>query len=263
LSHIYILLAANPLIAAIGAYGLAIVFLTIVIKVLLAPLFQLQLMLSRRTMDQQRKLGPQLAELRKKHKGDPQKTQAATMELYREHGVNPLGGLSGCLPAVLQFPILTAMYYVFFGNAQHKAFADHFLFIPHLNDLPSSHAIIPGLPIPTLAYLIIPLLAAATTFVQSRMMQQPPNPGASAQEQQTQQMTQTMQVMMPLMITYFALVTPAGLGLYWFVSNCFAIIQQYLVNGWGGRLRPQNVLAPAPASAPANASPKRTRKPRK
>jgi YidC/Oxa1 family membrane protein insertase len=95
------------------------------------------------------------------------------------------------------------------------------------------------------------------------MMQQPRNPGASEQEQQAQQMTQTMQVMMPLMITYFALVTPAGLGLYWFVSNCFAIIQQYLVNGWGGRLRPQNVLATAPASAPANASPKRTRKPRK
>jgi membrane protein insertase Oxa1/YidC/SpoIIIJ len=97
------------------------------------------------------------------------------------------------------------------------------------------------------------------------MMQQPPNPGASDQEQQAQQMTQTMQVMMPLMIIYFSLITPAGLGLYWFVSNCFAIIQQYLVNGWGGGRRAQNDMAPAPAPvpAPANASPKRTRKPRK
>jgi membrane protein insertase Oxa1/YidC/SpoIIIJ len=75
-------------------------------------------------------------------------------------------------------------------------------------------------------------------------------------------MTQTMQVMMPLMITYFAFITPAGLGLYWFVSNCFAIIQQYLVNGWGG-LRTQKAVASVAPSAPANASPKRTRKPRK
>src|SRR6202011_2788867 len=84
--------------------------------------------------------------------------------------------------------------------------------------------------------------------VQSRMMQQPPNPAASEQEQQAQQMTQTMQVMMPLMITYFAFVTPAGLGLYWFISNCFAIIQQYFVNGWGGMRRQQPPLQTTPPS---------------
>jgi len=61
------------------------------------------------------------------------------------------------------------------------------------------------------------------------MMQQPLSPVPTEQEQQTQQMTRTMQVMMPLMIAYFAIVTPAGLGLYWFVSNCFSIIQQYFV----------------------------------
>ena len=63
------------------------------------------------------------------------------------------------------------------------------------------------------------------------MMQQPANPLATEQELQTQQMTKSMQVMMPLMIAYFAVITPAGLGLYWFISNCVAIIQQYLVNG--------------------------------
>ena len=260
------ILAANPAIAAIGAYGLAIVLLTILIKVLLAPLFQIQLALSKRSIDQQRRLAPELAELKKKHKNNPQQQQAAMMELYRERGINPLSNLSGCLPALLQFPILTALYYVFFGNAQHKLFADHFLFIPHLNDVPTLHPLIPGLPIPNLIYLVIPILAAATTFVQSRMMQQPPNPAATEQEQQAQQMTQTMQVMMPLMITYFAFVTPAGLGLYWFVSNCFAIIQQYLVNGWGG-LRTWKALASTAPSAPASASTdatiKRTRKPTK
>ena len=63
---------------------------------------------------------------------------------------------------------------------------------------------------------------------------------ASEQELQAQQMTKSMQVMMPLMIAYFAVVTPAGLGLYWFISNCVAIIQQYFVTGWGQLWRPGN-----------------------
>jgi YidC/Oxa1 family membrane protein insertase len=264
LSSIYTFLAANPVIATIGAYGVAIILLTIVVRLVLAPLFHFQLSMGRRSMQQQRKLAPQMAELRKKYKNDPQKQQAAMMQLYREHGYNPLSGLSGCLPALLQFPILSALYYVFLGNAQHHSFSDHFLFVPHLNDTPSTHQLVPGLPIPTLVYLVIPVLAAVTTFVQSRMMQQPPSAAPTEQEQQQQQMTRTMQVMMPLMIAYFAFITPAGLGLYWFVSNCFSIIQQYFVTGWGG-LRPQaaSVPASAPAVQSASQSSKRTRRARK
>ncbi|HEY4025980.1 MAG TPA: YidC/Oxa1 family membrane protein insertase, partial [Candidatus Dormibacteraeota bacterium] len=131
----------------------------------------------------------------------------------------------------------------------------HFLFVPHLNDLPSAHALVQGLPIPTLAYLVIPLLAAGTTFVQSRMMQQPTSPVPTEQELQTQQMTRTMQVMMPLMIAYFAIVTPAGLGLYWFISNCVSIIQQYFVTGWGGfRRRPATELAASTAGSSVRTS---------
>jgi len=214
----------------IGAYGLAIIVLTIIIKLLLAPLYQMQLTMSRKSMEQQRKLAPEVAKLKKKYKGDAQKLNTATMELYKEHGINPLGGLSGCLPALLQFPILTALYWAFFQF--HVADA-HFLFIPSLLDAPNKHPLIAGLPIPTFVFLIIPLLAGGSTYVQSKMMQQPPNPNASEQELQTQQMTKSMSVMMPLMIAYFAIVTPAGLGLYWLVSNCVAIIQQYFVTGWG------------------------------
>jgi YidC/Oxa1 family membrane protein insertase len=248
LSSIYHLLASSPLLVAIGAYGLAIVLTTLLVRLVLAPLFQLQLVLSRRSMQQQKKLAPQMAELRKKYKNDPQKQQAAMMELYREHGVNPLSSLSGCLPALVQLPILSALYYVFFGNAHAHTFVDHFLFVPHLNDTPSAHPLVPGLPIPTFVYLVIPLLAAATTFVQSRMMQQPVSATPSEQELQQQQMSRTMQVMMPLMIAYFAFVTPAGLGLYWFVSNCVSIVQQYFVTGWGG-LRRQPAAAGAGAAA--------------
>jgi len=238
LSSTYHLFAANPALAAVGAYGLAIMAVTVLVRLVLAPLFQLQLSLGRRTMENQRTLTPQLTDIRKTFKNDPQKLQAATMQLYREHGINPLGGLSGCLPALLQFPILTALYWVFLGNTKNGTIVDHFLFVPHLNQTPMAHPLLAGLPIPTLVYLVIPLLAAATTFVQSRMMQQAPSPAATEQEQQQQQMTRTMQVMMPVMIAYFAFITPAGLGLYWLISNCVSIIQQYFVTGWGG-LRPQ------------------------
>lgn len=246
--------------AWVGAYGIAIILLTIGIKLVLSPLYQMQLLLAKRNLANQRKLGPELAELRKKHKGDPQKQQAATMQLYKEHGINPLGNLSGCLPSLMQLPILSALYYVYSGNARNdKLFSDHFLFIPHLNAIPMHIPLVAGLPIPALAYLVIPLLAAGTTFVQSRMMQQPPNPAASDQEKQAQNMTKQMQVFMPLMIFYFAIVTPAGLGLYWLVSNCFAIGQQYLVNGWGG-LKP-GAYATAAAGSAAIASPRNSGRP--
>jgi YidC/Oxa1 family membrane protein insertase len=251
LVHIYTGIHSVPFLDTVGSYGLSIICVTILVKLLLSPLYQLQLILSKRNLANQRKVAPQLAEVRKKYKGDSQKQQQAMMELYKEHGVNPLGGLSGCLPSLVQLPILTALYYVFSGNAKsHLLTSVHFLFIPNLNTSPLSHPLLAGLPIPAVAYLVIPLLAAATTFVQSRMMQQPPNPAATEQEQQAQAMTKQMQVFMPLMIAYFAFVTPAGLGLYWFISNCFAIIQQYLVNGWGGLRPPPGAAATEPAAPP-------------
>jgi YidC/Oxa1 family membrane protein insertase len=275
LKFLYNGMAAVPPLQFLGAYGLAIILLTVVIKVVLSPLYHFQLSVSRKTQAEQRRIAPEVAAVRKKFKNEPQKQQAALMELYKEHGINPLSSLTGCLPAVVQLPILTALYYVFLGNARTHAFvSDHFLWVPHLNDYPNAHPLFTGLPIPAVAYLVIPLLAAATTFVQSRMMQQPPNPNATEQEQQAQQMTQSMQVVMPLMIAYFAFVTPAGLGLYWFISNCFAIIQQYFVNGWGGMRRggppplqatPPSVKPkpkdPGPApKAPPGARPRRARR---
>jgi len=237
LRFIYHGLAAVPVLSAVGAYGLAIIVLTIAIKTLLSPLLQLQLLSSKRSQDQQRKLAPQMAEVRKKFKGDRMKQQQAVLALQKEHGVNPLTPMLGCLPSLLQLPILSALYFVFYGNARSNTFVDHFLFVPHLNLTPQQVPLAHGLPIPALVYLVIPLLAAGTTFVQSRMMQQPVNPAATDQEKQQQQMARQMQVLMPLMIGYFAIVTPAGLGLYWSISNLFSIGQQYLVNGWGGLFR--------------------------
>ncbi len=222
-----------PVVDAIGAYGIAIIVVTIIIRLLLAPLQQFQLVNQRKTMAEQRKLAPQVAELRKKYKKDPQKLNAEMMKLYQEHGVNPLGGLIGCLPLVVQLPVLYALYYVFRGA--HVG-AQHFLFVPNLMEIPNQTHLIAGTPIPEIAFLVFPLLAAATTFVQTKMLQQPTPPNPTEQEMQTQQMQRTMVYLSPLMIGYFALQVPAGLGLYWFIGNCVSIIQQSFVVGWGNLL---------------------------
>ena len=249
LGFIYAHVAGVPLVSAIGAYGVAIIILTILIRLLLAPLQQFQLITQRKTLVEQRKLAPQVAELRKKYKKDPQRLNTEMMKLYQEHGVNPFGGLVGCLPLVVQLPILTALYYVFTGFARSHEVATHFLFIPNLNDNPNHHLMFAGVPLPSPEYLVFPLLAAITTLIQSRMLQMPAPPNPTEQEQQTLQMQRTMVLISPLMIGWFALNVPAGLGLYWFVGNCVSIIQQSFVVGWGNvlpaRFRRQADAAPA------------------
>jgi YidC/Oxa1 family membrane protein insertase len=240
LNFIYLHFQTVPAFATIGAYGLAIVVLTIGIRLILSPLTQFQLVTSRKTMLEQRKLAPQVAELRKKFKKDPARINLEMQKLYKEHGINPLAGMVGCLPLIVQLPILTALYYVFTGFAKHAEAPAHFLFIQNLNDNPNHHVLfmlpVFGIGVPIAAYLVFPLLAAATTFVQTKMMQMPPPPNPTEQELQTQQMQKMMVWLSPLMIGYFALNVPAGLGLYWFIGNCVGIIQQYFIVGWGNLL---------------------------
>jgi len=251
LNYIYVHVQVVPIIEAIGAYGVAIIVVTIIIRLLLAPLLQFQLVTSRRAMVEQRKLAPQVAELRKKFKKDPQRLNAETMKLYQEHGINPLGQFVGCLPMVIQMPVLIALYYVFTNFAHGAHVAAHFLFVPNLNQNPGLHPLFSGVPIPSdPVYLVFPLLAALTTYVQSKMMQMPPQPNPTEQEQQTQQMQRTMVLISPLMIGFFALNVPAGLGLYWFVGNCVSIIQQSFVVGWGNVLPKRMQAVAGGAMAP-------------
>ena len=236
LQAIYNLVQGWPLVDQIGAFGVAIIVLTILIRLAMAPLQQFQLVTQRKTMVEQRKLSPEVGELRKKYKKDPQKLNAEMMKLYQEHGVNPLGGLVGCLPLIVQIPILTALYYVLTDFARSNHVAAHFLFIGNLNQSPMQHHWFSGMPIPSPEYLVFPVLAAITTLVQSRMLMMPPPVNPTDQEQQTAQMQRTMVWLSPLMIGYFALNVPAGLGLYWFIGNCVSIIQQSFVVGWGNVL---------------------------
>ena len=248
-----------PVITTIGAYGVAIIVLTIMVRLLLAPLQQFQLVTQRKSMAEQRKLAPQVAELRKKFKKDPQKLNSEMMKLYQEHGVNPLGGFVGCLPLIVQIPVLTALYWVFTGFARSNPdVVSHFLFVPNLNENPLHHVFFAlfGFGIPSPVYLVFPLLAALTTLIQSKMLQMPPPPNPTEQEAQAAQMQRTMIWLSPLMIGYFALNVPAGLGLYWFIGNCVSIIQQSFVVGWGNLVpsRFKTVAGGAPATPPGKGS---------
>ncbi|AEG62100.1 YidC/Oxa1 family membrane protein insertase [Desulforamulus ruminis] len=183
----------------IPSYALAIILLTILIKVILYPLSKKQM----HSMVMMQKLGPEIKAIQDKYKNkDPQKMQQMIMDLYKENNVNPM---AGCLPLLVQMPILIALYralYAFpFKNPEHA----HFFWVASLSHKDP--------------YYILPLIAAVTTYFQSKMT-------TNAQDQ-TQR---TMLYIMPVMIGWIASTVPAGLALYWVVFNVVGIIQQWFIN---------------------------------
>jgi len=244
-----------------GNFGFAIIVLTIVFRVVLLPLGIKQI----KSMQAMQALQPKIKEIQKKYKGNKQKIQEQTMKLYQEYGVNPLGG---CLPLLLQFPILIAMYSVirapvpsppdpetgvvqytnnhlpedselFRDVTAHRGEGQHFLFmnlqcspqsagktVPVLNTKrqPSGATVNCGDSVPDrIPYYVMLVLMIGTTFYSSRQTQKATP--ASAQSQQTQIITKVM----PLMFGVFGFAFPAGLVLYWTVSNIFQIGQQFVM----------------------------------
>ncbi|MZP29667.1 membrane protein insertase YidC [Heliobacterium undosum] len=186
------------------SYGLAIILITIVIKMLLYPLSAKQM----KSMRAMAELAPKQKALQEKYKKDPQKAQEAMMQLYKEHGVNPL---SGCLPLLIQFPILIAFY-------------NGLTSFPYLNEAHATFLWIPNLSHPDPVY-ILPLLAAATTYLQMKVT--PSSSGGNAQAEQTQKI---MMYSMPLLIGWMAHSFAAGLSLYWVTFNTVGILQQLYMN---------------------------------
>ena len=186
-------------------WGLAIILLTITIKMLLYPLTVKQI----KGMRSMQKVQPKMAELQKKHKGDKPRLQQEMAKLYKDEKVNPL---SGCLPIVVQMPILIALYWSIYGLAELKDAS--FLWIPDL----AAHSTIPT--------LILAVLSAATTFWSTKQTQGKQQPAANQSDQaaQTQKM---MLYIMPVFIGYMTYSFPAGLGIYWVTSNLVQVAQQW------------------------------------
>ena len=224
-------LNGNPIADAIGPFGVAIVLLTILIKLIISPVFQYQLTTSRRVQAEQRRIAPHLAALRKKYKKDPQRLNQETMALYKEHNINPLAQMSGCLPALVQSPILIALFYVIRDAHQTLPIHNfHFLSIA-LDKAALAHGQFVAVAV------LLPLLAGLTTFVQTKMMT-PPG-GTAAQDPTQAAMTQNMTLILPVFIGFISLQFAAALALYWVVSNLFSIGQQYFITGWGSLSPPR------------------------
>ncbi len=254
---------------SIGAFGLAIVVTTIIIRGALFPIFGWQLRTSRRIQSEQRLIAPQLAELRKKYKREPQKLSEEMKKLYAEHQVSPFSSLSGCLPALVQMPVLIGLYRGITNATSHLTSVGHgFLWIGDVSQsgvkacCSSGGTTNYGELFSHPAVLILPLLAGILTFAQSRMMMPPPRPDMTDQERTMSNVTKQMSVIFPIIILWLSLNFPQGLALYWVTGTLFMVLQQYHLVGWGslkvpawfpgaGRVTalsyPKHTATPAPA----------------
>jgi len=206
-------------------FGLSIIVFTLLVRLLTLPVTMKQMRSARASQE----LQPKLQELQKKYKNDRQKLAEEQMKLYKEAGVNPLGCL---LPTLIQMPIWIGLYQSiinvlpdnpmrFLSLAQHVY--QQFPILSSLLPLNSSFLGLDlGRPNPILAVLV-----AATMWMQQKMM------AAPSTDPQQQAMSQSMELMMPLMFGAIVLQTASGLGLYFVVSNIAGIVQQYFVSGWG------------------------------
>ena len=266
-------------------YGVAIILFTIVVKLLLLPLN----IKSQKAMKKQQKIQPIVAELQKKYANDQQKLQQEMMKVYKENNVSMAGG---CLPMLIQMPILVALYqaiqkpltYMFnvpyknipsdvvnkvvelaekagekvTGNAEqfvsqlmsidqikisswagqvegtlHEWYINFNFLGLDLSKKPQNAIAYLSDPMANLSVvllLLIPILAIVSSFLQSKITMKQSGQDKNSGTDQAQSMNAMMKWMMPIMSGYFALILPAGIGLYWIVSGVVQIIQQLALN---------------------------------
>ena len=181
----------------VGNFGVAIIVLTVIIKLLFWPLTQK----SYSSMKAMQRLQPEMAKIREKFKNDRERLNREMMGLYKEHRVNPLGG---CLPMVVQIPVFFALYKVLLNSIELR----HAPFALWLTDLSTKDP-----------YYITPLVMGATMFIQQKMTPS------------TMDLTQAKIFMfMPIIFTFLFLNFPSGLVIYWLVNNLLTILQQYFIN---------------------------------
>lgn len=200
----------------VANYGAAIIVLTIGLRILLFPLNQFSMVKMRKTAGEMQRIQPKLKAIQAKYKKSKDaeartKMNAETMELYKREGVNPFGGVSGCLPLFIQMPILWAFFDVLTATVELRGAP----FVGWIRDLTHPDA-----------YWITPILMGGSMFVQQKM-----TPTANVDPQQ-----QRMMLFMPVIFTVMFGSLPSGLVLYYFVNNLLGICQQWLVNRHIARL---------------------------
>ncbi len=178
-------------------YGIAIIIITVIIKILFFPLTHK----SYKSMKDMQKLQPMMAELKEKHKDDRDAMNKAMMELYRTHKVNPLGG---CLPMIVQIPVFFALYKALMFSIELR----HAPFMLWITDLSAKDP-----------YYVTPIIMGATMFIQQKMTPSTMDP-----------MQAKMMLALPVVFTFMFLNFPSGLVIYWLVNNILTIAQQAYIN---------------------------------
>ena len=187
------------------SYGMAIILMTIIIKVLLYPLTFKQM----RSMRAMQKYAPLMKELQDKYKNNPQLMQQKMQEMYTEHGINPLAGCAGgCLPLLIQMPILMGIYYSLYG-LDYPGNSAEFLWLPSLSETDPTY--------------ILPVISAVTTYLMQKHSM------AQTKTQDDNPQMKIMLYMMPLFIGWISLTFPSGLVLYWATMNVVQLLQQMII----------------------------------
>jgi YidC/Oxa1 family membrane protein insertase len=191
--------------ALTGNWGVAIILLTVLIKLIFFPLSAA----SYKSMAKMKLITPRLTKIREMHANDRQKMNQAMMELYKTEKINPLGG---CFPIVVQIPVFIALYWVLLAAIELR----HAPFMLWIHDL---SALDP--------YFVLPILMTITMVLQTRMNPTPPDPVQA----------KVMQFM-PFVFSIFFFFFPAGLVLYWLVNNILSILQQWQIQRMFDRGKP-------------------------
>ncbi|RNC67687.1 MAG: membrane protein insertase YidC [Desulfuromonadales bacterium] len=180
-----------------GNYGIAIIIITVILKVLFYPLTHS----SYKSMKEMQKLQPKMTELREKFKNDRDAMNKAIMELYQTHKVNPVGG---CLPMIVQIPVFFALYKALMFSIELR----HAPFMLWIQDLAGKDP-----------YYVTPIIMGITMVIQQKMTPSQMDP-----------VQQKMMMALPVVFTFMFLNFPSGLVLYWLVNNILTITQQYFIN---------------------------------
>ena len=188
--------ALDGIHSLVGNWGVAIILLTICIKIL----FFYPSAASYKSMAKMRKVQPKMLELKERYGEDRQKFSAEMMKLYRTEKVNPFGG---CLPILIQMPVFLALYWMLMESVELRQ-APFFLWIEDLSVKDP--------------YYVLPLIMGVTMWIQQKLNPTPPDP----------MQAKIMQIM-PVMFTLLFLFFPAGLVLYWVVNTTLSITQQYVI----------------------------------
>ncbi len=212
----------------IGNWGWAIVALSALIRLVFFPLMHRSMVKMRKTQKDMARVQPKIHKIKEKYKDSRdmdsrKKMNEEMMELYKREGVNPMASLTGCLPLLLQFPVMLAMYSLLTVAVQLRGAP----WIGWIHDLSAADP-----------YWVLPIVMGATQLLQSFMTM-------TKTEDPQQRAQQRMMLIMPVVFTWFFLYMPAGLVLYWLVSNVLGIVQQYFIN--------RHADAAPPAAAPAGA----------